>query len=188
MKAIETWLRKSKYTNVDGDDEDDNVSHNNKTYINLDALELLTAVKSDVGTVGPPPPPPNNVVAVYNASSKVLSLTGDASPNSVTVTYSAGKAKVKGTGSTKVNGSTAEFMVSVSNPFSLSADLKQDNDSLAITGAPLQLLAVNLGEGNDKLQLNLCNVAILSLDGGDGTDTYTTISSTVTQKSINGIP
>ena len=184
VDQLETWLRKSKYANVDGDDEDDNVSHNNKSYINADALELLTAAKAEVDGGGTTPPA-TNVVASYNTTSKTLTLTGDTGANSVAVSYQSGRVTVKGATGTTVNSTTTAYSVSVPSLFTISVDLKQGNDTLAITGAPVNVLAVSLGDGDDSLRLSLCTVSTLSLNGGNGTDTYSTYSSQITRKSVS---
>jgi len=186
VDQLETWLRKSKYSNIDGDDENDNVSHNNKSYINGDALELLTAVKADVGSI--PPPPANNVVAAYNTATKTLSLTGDAGANSVTVTYQSGRITVKGATGTTVNSKSTDYIVSVPSRISVTVDTKAGNDTVVITGAPVSTMTVSLGDGNDSLRLSYCTVSTLSLNGGSGTDAYTTVSSTVTRKTVTGVP
>ncbi len=189
VDQLETWLRKSNYANVDGDDEDDNVSHNNKSYINADARELLTAVKADVGSNPPPPPPPtNNIVAGYNSTTRLLTLTGDAGANSVTVTYQDGRLSVRGGTGTTVNSKTTTFIVSAPTQLSIKVDTLGGNDTVIITGAPVLTLTASLGDGNDALQLRYCTVSTLMLSGGNGTDTYTTISSTVIRKIVTGVP
>ena len=186
VDQLETWLRKSKYANIDGDDEDDNVSHNRKSYINADALELLAAVQTDIGSN--PPPPATNVVAAYNTSTKTLTLTGDAGANSVTVTYQSGRITVKGANGTTVNSKTTDYIVSVPSQINVTINTAAGNDTVVITGAPVSTMTVNLGDGNDSLQLSYCNVTTLSLNGGSGTDTYTTISSTVSSKTVTAVP
>ena len=188
VDQLETWLRKSKYANVDGDDEDDNVSHNQKSYINADALELLTAVQTDVGGSPPPPPPVNNVVAAYNTTTKTLTLTGDAAANSVTVTYQLGSITVKGASGTTVNSNTTNFVVSVPSQINVTVNAGAGNDAVVFTGVRVGLMTVNLGDGNDTLRLSYCTVSTLSLNGGDGTDAYTTVGSAVTRKYVTGVP
>lgn len=192
VDQLETWLRKSKYTNIDGDDEDDNVSHSRKSYINADALELLTAVQTDVGGNNPPPPPPppsaNNVVASYVTSTRLLTLTGDAAANSVTVTYQNGRITVIGGTGTTVNSRTTPYIAFAPSQLSVKVDTLAGNDTVVITGAPVSTMTVNLGDGNDSLQLSYCSVLTLTLNGGSGTDAYTTVSSTVTRKTVTAVP
>lgn len=189
VDQLETWLRKSKYLNIDGDDEDDNVSHNNKSYINIDALELLGAVKVEIENPPPPPPAPaTNVVASYNTKTKTLTLTGDAGGNSVTVSYQSGRVTVKGATGTTINSKTADYVVTVPSQISITANMGSGNDSLTITGASLATASITLGDGSDSLRLTYCSVSTLSLNGGNGTDAYTTVSSTISRKTVTSVP
>lgn len=52
---LERWLRASPYTNLDGDDEDDNVVNTQKVYIQADALHLLQTIAAEIGTTVQPP-------------------------------------------------------------------------------------------------------------------------------------
>ena len=45
---LETWLRVNGVEITDGDDEDDNVPHNNKKYTRIDALAALQAARQDL--------------------------------------------------------------------------------------------------------------------------------------------
>jgi subtilase family protein len=191
VDQLETWLRRSKYSNVDGDNEDDNVGHNFKSYINADAIELLAAVQADLGGSTPPPPPPpptNNVVASYNLATRMLTLTGNAAANSVSVTYQFGRITVSGTSGTTINSKTTAFVAYAPSQSNLTVNTGAGNDSIVITGAPVGTMLVSLGDGNDSLRLTYCTVSYLSLNGGNGTDAYTTLSSTVTRKTVTGVP
>ena len=192
VDQLETWLRNSRYANVDGDDEDDNVGHSNKSYINADALELLSAAQADVGNPPPPPPPPppptSNVLASYNTTTKMMTLTGDTGANSVSVIYASGRLTVRGASGTAVNSKTTDYVVTVPGQISITANMSAGNDTLTITGASLSTASISLGNGNDSLRLSYCAVTSLSLSGGSGTDTYTTVSSTVTRKTVTGVP
>lgn len=195
VDQLETWLRNSKYTNIDGDDEDDNVKHNNKSYVNCDALELLSAVSAAAGGSAPSPPqtPPsapktNNVVASYNSRSRLLTLTGDVGDNSVSlVKGTGGNVIVRGAAGTTINSKPGDYTVSATS-LSVTSDLKGGNDSLTATGLALRTVSVQLGDGNDTLRLSYCSVSALTLDGGAGTDGYTTIGSRIGFKSVKGIP
>lgn len=189
VDQLETWLRKSKFANIDGDDERDNVKHNRKSYINADALELLAAVSADAGTSPPPVSKSGNVLATYNTVSRTLTLTGDAAGNSISVQREAsGRLVVRGTAGTTVNSLTTDFTAAGSTSVNVNCDLKEGNDAVVFIGLPARAMSIRLGDGNDSLRLTYCVVTSLSVDGGAGTDAYTTLGSTISSKSITRVP
>ena len=118
----------------------------------------------------------------------MLTLTGDTGANSVAVTYESGRLTVRGASGTAVNSKTTDYVVTVPGQISITANMSAGNDTLTITGASLSTASISLGNGNDSLRLSYCAVTSLSLSGGSGTDTYTTVSSTVTRKTVTGVP
>lgn len=187
VDQLEKWLRASKFLNVDGDDEDDNVTNTGKTFISADAIELLTAVKNDIT----PPPPPvvsSNVVAVYSAGTKTLTLTGDTKSNAVSISLKGGKLKVEGSRGTRVNNSSSLFSVSHSGKLTLNANLSAGDDSISVIGVEAAKIDLILGTGADKAAITYSKVDLLNVDGGTGTDSLVTTTSKVTTKNVTSVP
>ena len=121
---------------------------------------------------------PGNVVAAYNAGTKTLTLTGDATANSLTVSLQAGVLKVEGANGTTVNQTTS-FSVNHTGDLVLTGNLGDGDDSVSVIGVSSSTTNLNLGAGADKAAFTLCNIANLTVDGGPGTDVLTVTSSTV---------
>ena len=165
-------------------------------YVKIDGVGMgdpLSTGYTDYGSLGRyrisgSYPPTSNVTAAYNATTKVLTLTGNAAANSVTVAVQQnGTITVTGGTGTMING-TASFVVATTGRVGLTATLGDGNDSLVVTGMLAATMNISLGAGTDSLQLNLCDISSLILDGGAGTDTYTYTTSTIAQKTVTGVP
>ena len=136
-------------------------------------------------TIGAIPIP--NVLAVYNAGTKTLTLTGDANPNSVTVSLQAGLLKVEGANTTTINHSSS-FSVAHSGKLILNSTLGDGDDSIAVIGIDSSTTTIDLGPGADKSAFTLCNIATLNVDGGLGTDIVTVTSSTIRNYNRTNVP
>jgi len=180
IDKLESWLRRTTSQIVDGDDEDDNVINTNKSYFFADAVELFQGIVADIGAGTTN----NNVVATYNATTKKLTLTGDANSNSVSVSYKlAGTSPVtpenriivKGLNGTKVNNKTADQTTdhqwyAHTGPLDIGAVMSNGDDSVDVIGVNCPQLYLNLGNGSDKVTLKMCTAVKLNIDGGTGND------------------
>jgi len=130
---------------------------------------------------------PGNVDAVYNAGTKILTLTGDATGNSLTVSLRAGVLTVEGANDTTINR-TSSFAVNHTGKLVLNGNLGDGDDSLGVVGIDSSTTNMNLGPGADKAAFTLCNIVILTVDGGTGTDLVTITSSTIGTFNQQNIP
>jgi hypothetical protein len=121
---------------------------------------------------------PGNVVAAYNAGSKTLTLTGDATSNSLTVSLQAGILKVEGANGTTIN-SNPSFSANHSAQLVLTGNLGDGDDSISVIGISSSTTNLNLGPGADKAAFTLSNILNLTVDGGPGTDIVTVTSSKI---------
>jgi len=191
VDQLETWLRHSKTLNIDGDDEDDNVNHNNKQYVNADALDMFDALIADTGTTNPPPPPPpttSNVNVGYDRQTKTLLITGDDGANAIAVSLSRSRIRVKGLNGTSINAQTSDFTASMPRGFSISIDAAGGDDAISVTGTSLLNLNVNMGSGADSFRLSYSTVNTLKLDGGSEVDTFLSIGNKISNRTVTGIP
>lgn len=170
VDQLETWLRASTFTNVDGDDEDDNVANTGLTFIEADALELL-------GQVPGPPPSSANVTSAYSGGN--LILTGDSGINKITLNYSKTAVTVIPVTGTTLDGGTSSktFTLGKRQKHSLRFTGGAGNDQLVVNSASLESCAVYLGDGNDACAMNYCKPKSVYIDGGTNTDTLTTTGS-----------
>lgn len=130
----------------------------------------------------------NNVTSVYNAKTKILTLTGDAGPNSVTISQDASRNLIiTGVAGTTIN-SLSSLTLTALPKGSIVARLGDGDDSLTITGLGAVTVDVGLGGGADSLRLTLCNLGRLILDGGPGTDAYTRITTAIKRVTVTNVP
>lgn len=130
---------------------------------------------------------PGNVIAAYNAGTKTLTLTGDATANSLTVSLQAGQLKVEGANATKINQS-ASFTVAHTGKLIVNADLGDGDDSISFIGIDSSTTSLKLGNGADQSNFTLCNIQTLTIDGGAGTDIVTVTSSTIGTINKTNVP
>ena len=130
----------------------------------------------------------NNVLSVYNPSTKILTLTGDARSNAVTVTRdSSGRVTVTGTAGTTIN-SLSSHALPVLPRIGLVVRMNDGDDSLVVTGMYITTLDALLGGGADNLRMTLCDIDWLKLDGGSGTDAYTRLTTPIKRVIVTNVP
>lgn len=130
---------------------------------------------------------PGNVIATYDAGTKTLSLTGDATANSLTVSLQAGQLKVEGANNTKINQS-ASFTVAHTGKLIINSNLGDGDDSISVIGVDSSTTTLTLGNGADQANFTLCNIQTLTIDGGSGTDIVTVTSSTIGTINKTNVP
>lgn len=130
---------------------------------------------------------PSNVTAVYNSTTKTLTLIGDANPNSLTVTLQAGTLTVLGANGTTINNTT-QFKTPHSGSLNLTATMNAGDDAISIIGITSTNTNLDLGAGNDKAAITLCHIQNLTVNGGLGIDSVLTTSSTVSKYTPTALP
>jgi hypothetical protein len=190
VDQLEKWLvatsGSTANTIIDGDDEDDNVLHNNKQYVMTDAIEMLTLENKDLI---PPPPPASAVTATYIANPPTLTInknSGITAGANFTVTRSGSKVVISGN-TTTINGKSS-VSYNISGAFTLNGDLKDGNDSVSLVSLQLNTLGLKLGNGTDKAVLTYCKVTTSQCDGGAGTDSFVSTTSTITTNKNTSFP
>ena len=191
VDQLEKWLIATTVptgnTIIDGDDEDDNVTNTNKTFVMVDAVEMLTAANKDL--VPQPPNNPSLVNASYNGGTNTLTLTvPDDQPNALTISKQGRKLTISGGSGTKINNvSTVSFNIGMA-PINITGDLKGGNDTVSMISLKLGTIDLKLGAGNDMVVMNFCTVGTSKIDGGLGTDTIISTTSTITTNQNVGFP
>lgn len=135
----------------------------------------------------------NYVAAVYNSSTKTVTLTDDAADNSVTVTLKSGKLTVQGNGNTLIgtSASSAQSVVFNVGKSSIIVDAEftnGGNNTFSLNAVKSSTTKIMFGSGNDAATLNYCNIGTLTVDGGAGTDTLTLVGTTVKNKTVTNVP
>ncbi|HET6424833.1 MAG TPA: S8 family serine peptidase [Planctomycetaceae bacterium] len=191
VDQLEKWLRAptSRTQRLDGDDENDNVSNTNLSFASADAIDLLTAAKTELDAATPPAPTTTNVTAVYDAARSTLTLTGDSGANVLTLQAVGTTVKITaGTGTTVNGASTVSYNVPRLTSLVVTANMNAGNDNISFVSLPAGALMINLHDGNDTVTLSYCNVTTLAVDGGGGTDVLTTTSSTIRNRQVKNVP
>lgn len=130
---------------------------------------------------------PSNVTAVFNATTKTLTIIGDANPNSLTITLQAGVLTVLGANGTTVNHTT-QFQTNVTGSINISATMSDGDDAVSMIGITATTASIDLGAGNDKAAFTLCHIQNLTVNGGVGVDSVLTTSSTVSRYTPSLVP
>ncbi len=192
VDQLENWMRTvtPRTVRFDGDDETDNVINTNLSYACADAVDMITAAKTELDNATPPPPTPSLVTVTWNAGTKTVMLTGDTEANSISVSKSGSTVRIAGGAGTKIKynnvTSTSATIANVSGKIAVTGDLSGGNDTLSCVSLEVSTMNPKLGAGNDNVVLNYCNVDVLALDGGTGVDTFTaTTSNIAVNNSVN---
>jgi hypothetical protein len=132
------------------------------------------------------------VNAIYDSTSKTLTLTDDAGDNTLNISVSGGQVTVQGTGATKI-GKLSSSQTTMTFPYAgqlnLVGNFSIGSDTINVTGVQSTTATFNLGPGNDTLNVTLCNITnLLTVDGGIGTDVLTKAGSTVAAQSVTNVP
>ncbi len=191
VDQLEAWLRSPTLRTqlTDGDDENDNVTNSKLVFAAGDAVDLLTAAKTELDRTTLPAPTTSNVTAAYDSTKNALTITGDSGANVLTVQAAGTTVKISAGIGTKVNnGASASYNVNRLNTLQVICNMNSGNDQVNLISLQANYVAINLHEGNDAASLSLCNVTTLGVDGGSGTDTVSTVSSTTRNRSIKNVP
>ena len=179
-------------------------------YLKMDGVGKGSALGTgytDYGSLGtyqitgsftaPPVFTPTVVKAVYAASSKTLTLTGDAGANSVTVNLQADVLTIEGANGTDIEArkedgtvisKSSSYRVAHSGKLILNATMNAGDDGISVIGIDASTSNVDLGAGEDKAAFTLSNIGTLTVDGGPGTDIVTVTSSTIGKFNRTNVP
>lgn len=186
VNQLENWLRvvTPRTVRFDGDDEADNVVNTNLSYACADAVDMLTAARTEIDNNTPTPPVPSVVNIAWNLLTKTLTITGDVNANSVSITRSGTFLRISGGAGTKIRynnvTSTSATVIGAAGKILVTGDLGAGDDTLSCISLDVSTMNPQLGAGNDRVVLNYCNVDLLYLDGGAGTDTFSGTTSKIT--------
>ncbi len=189
VDQLEKWLRTATVRTVqtDGDNEDDNVTNTGLQFASGDAVDMLTAAKTELD--GVVTPPTTNVTATYAPSTLTLTLTGDAGVNSITLQPSGSTLRITAATGTTVNGvASASYTIANFTNLRIIANMGAGNDVVTITSLRANTVTANLQDGADRLSINYSAITQLTVEGGAGTDTLTTTGSSIGRRTITSVP
>lgn len=189
VDQLEKWLRTATARTVqtDGDDENDNVTNTGLQFASGDAVDMLTAAKTELD--GITPPTTSNVTASYVPSTLTLTLTGDAGANSITLQPSGSTLRITAATGTTVNGAaSASYSIANYTNLKIIANMGSGNDIVTLTSLRANTVTANLQDGADRLSINYSAILQLRVDGGTGTDTLTTTGSSISRRTVTNVP